>query len=288
MSRGEKSFTSDEIKKFADVDLYEKLAINKESFTPELVKKRFKKLALKYHPDKNPNDPDAKRKFMMLEVAYKILRNEDSRQMYDVMHDEALLESDIFESMKDFDRTKIKINSMTEKDFADEIRRKNLEIDPNFYDCKKFTDAEISAKIAEERNDDILSKDLQEKFKKDMETLNDITDEKERAKRFNDMFEMSRTKKVETQQIMSYGGNRSLLNTSIAKTNRYDTMYNDLNTFEEAFDHFNNELDEDDIGDMSFADYQKQYTSQFDTYGEIAKHTKLTNGRGDYRFDTDE
>ena len=47
------------------------------------IKEAFRKLARKYHPDLNPDDPDATSKFIELAEAYRTLKSEDSRNAVD-------------------------------------------------------------------------------------------------------------------------------------------------------------------------------------------------------------
>merc|ERR1712096_583940 len=51
--------------------------------TPEEIKKKNKRLALKYQPDKNLNNPDAAEKFKEINNANKILHDEGKRKIYD-------------------------------------------------------------------------------------------------------------------------------------------------------------------------------------------------------------
>ncbi|WP_160685642.1 DnaJ domain-containing protein [Clostridium sp. C2-6-12] len=46
------------------------------------IKKAFRSLAKKYHPDRNPDDKEALRKFQEVNEAYEVLSNEDSRNKY--------------------------------------------------------------------------------------------------------------------------------------------------------------------------------------------------------------
>jgi DnaJ-class molecular chaperone len=48
------------------------------------IRKSFRYLALKYHPDKNKNSEESKRKFMQIVEAYEILSDEQARKKYDV------------------------------------------------------------------------------------------------------------------------------------------------------------------------------------------------------------
>lgn len=63
-------------------DYYEVLGVSKTA-TPEEIKKAYRKLALKYHPDKNPGDKDAQEKFIEAAEAYEVLSNDEKRQKYD-------------------------------------------------------------------------------------------------------------------------------------------------------------------------------------------------------------
>ncbi len=63
-------------------DYYEVLGINKGSSEAD-IKKAFRKLARKYHPDVNPGDKTAEQRFKELNEAYEVLSDKDKRQQYD-------------------------------------------------------------------------------------------------------------------------------------------------------------------------------------------------------------
>lgn len=63
-------------------DYYEVLGIPKNTSTKD-IKKAYKKLAMKYHPDKNPGDKTAEEKFKEIKEAYEILTDDEKRQQYD-------------------------------------------------------------------------------------------------------------------------------------------------------------------------------------------------------------
>ena len=63
-------------------DYYEILGVNRDASAEE-IKKSYRKLAIKYHPDKNPNDPTAEEKFKEAAEAYEVLSNQEKRSRYD-------------------------------------------------------------------------------------------------------------------------------------------------------------------------------------------------------------
>lgn len=63
-------------------DYYEVLGVDK-SASAEEIKKAYRKAAIKYHPDRNPDDKDAEEKFKEAAEAYDVLSNPDKRARYD-------------------------------------------------------------------------------------------------------------------------------------------------------------------------------------------------------------
>ncbi|OJV16640.1 MAG: molecular chaperone DnaJ [Dyadobacter sp. 50-39] len=63
-------------------DYYEVLGVDRGASADE-IKKSYRKLAIKFHPDKNPDDPTAEDKFKEAAEAYSILSDENKRQRYD-------------------------------------------------------------------------------------------------------------------------------------------------------------------------------------------------------------
>jgi molecular chaperone DnaJ len=63
-------------------DFYEILGINKGATTAE-IKKAYRKKAIKFHPDKNPDDPTAEGKFKKAAEAYEVLSDPDKKARYD-------------------------------------------------------------------------------------------------------------------------------------------------------------------------------------------------------------
>ena len=73
-----------------DTKYYDLLNLKKDA-EPETIKKAYKKLALKYHPDRNPDDKDAAtKKFKEIGEAYEILSDEKKRKLYDEFGESAI------------------------------------------------------------------------------------------------------------------------------------------------------------------------------------------------------
>lgn len=64
------------------IDYYKTLGVT-SSATADDIKKAYRKLARKYHPDLNPNDPEAEQKFKEINEANEVLSHEENRKKYD-------------------------------------------------------------------------------------------------------------------------------------------------------------------------------------------------------------
>ncbi len=66
----------------SEIDYYEILQVNKNCDSNEL-KKSFRKLAMQYHPDRNPDNKEAEEKFKLINEAYQVLSDDEKRSIYD-------------------------------------------------------------------------------------------------------------------------------------------------------------------------------------------------------------
>ncbi len=91
------------------VDYYQTLSVAQNASAAE-IKKAYRKMAMKYHPDRNPDDREAEEKFKSCTEAYEVLSDERKRQIYDTYGHEGLRSSgyngpgnaeDIFSSFGD-------------------------------------------------------------------------------------------------------------------------------------------------------------------------------------------
>ena len=63
-------------------DYYELLEVSRDA-DGETIKKSYRRLAMKYHPDRNPGDKEAETKFKEINEAYDVLKDSQKRAAYD-------------------------------------------------------------------------------------------------------------------------------------------------------------------------------------------------------------
>ena len=70
-------------------DYYEVLGVDRSASADD-IKRSYRRLAMKYHPDRNPGDADAEACFKEASEAYEVLSDGDRRQRYDQFGHEGL------------------------------------------------------------------------------------------------------------------------------------------------------------------------------------------------------
>ena len=77
-------------------DYYQILSLGREASEQE-VKSAYRKLALKYHPDRNPDNPEAEEKFKEASEAYSVLSDSEKRNSYDRFGHDGVAGADAFD-----------------------------------------------------------------------------------------------------------------------------------------------------------------------------------------------
>jgi len=96
-------------------DYYEVLGVSRDSSADD-IKRAYRRLAMKYHPDKNPNDKDAEAKFKECAEAYEVLSDPDKRKQYNQFGHDGLRGS----GMHDYSRMHVEdISDMFSDIFGD-------------------------------------------------------------------------------------------------------------------------------------------------------------------------
>ena len=75
-------------------EYYEILGIAKDASLDD-IKSTYRRLALKYHPDKNPGDQEAEEQFKLISEAYQVLSDSEKRQLYDLYGHAGLSDMDL-------------------------------------------------------------------------------------------------------------------------------------------------------------------------------------------------
>jgi DnaJ family protein A protein 2 len=69
---------------YESANFYEIFGLDSASFKKDALRRAYHKLAKKYHPDKNPENADALKKFQRITHAFEILEDDDKRRNYDL------------------------------------------------------------------------------------------------------------------------------------------------------------------------------------------------------------
>jgi len=126
------------------LDYYEILGVSRNATKIE-IKKAYRKLAMKYHPDKNPGDKEAEEMFKKINEAYQVLSDDEKRAIYDRYGKEGLEGrgyksdfdfSDIFDMFNDFFGGGFERENSMPYDL-DKIIKVNLEFEEAVYGVSK-------------------------------------------------------------------------------------------------------------------------------------------------------
>ena len=79
----------------AKQDYYETLGVSR-SASEEEIKKAYRKLAMKYHPDRNPDDKVAEENFKAAAEAYEVLSEPEKKSRYDQFGHQGILVREVF------------------------------------------------------------------------------------------------------------------------------------------------------------------------------------------------
>lgn len=279
------TLTTDDFYALKDIDLYNVLCITMETYTPEIVKKKYRKLSIKYHPDKN-REEGANDKFTLIQLAYSILSNEQKKAMYDLVRSSENTVED-YDELKKQNKDELFIPKISDEEFARNIDRFNAEIDEEYGKNKgKLSDIEVNKLMQINRNENLLPLDMKTKFEEDFNKLKNIGDEKAKRDAFNAMFDVAHVdEEDEVHDLMLYNGNTTLMNYNVGTTNNYSSMfYQGEGSYEDSFKITSTNLKEE-LDERSYEEQMAEYENATQDLYEISKTSTLKNGRADFRFD---
>lgn len=268
------------------VNLYEILGfVSKDEFTPELAKKSYRKLALKYHPDKNPNVSTDK--FEAIQLAYLILLTPDYKIQYDNVYDNnSQLKDfkDLISSYKSEIET-IQFNKISEKEFKDQIHELNIKNGGILDILNQETATNTVNKMIIDRN--VENNEFATQYKADINILEGISDQTELNKKFNEMFEskndeVSHFDDVSSTGITVFNGCDTLCDYTTLSNMDYNSMYASNSTYEQSFKI--NQVPKYVDDNRTIEDRMKEYLNSTDELGKIAKKSSSSNtSHADFR-----
>ncbi|MDO5715413.1 MAG: molecular chaperone DnaJ [Tissierellia bacterium] len=142
-------------------DFYEILEVERDCTTAEL-KKSYKRLAKKYHPDLRPGDEEAEAKFKEINYAYEVLSDEEKRRKYDTFGEEGLNGnfsggggfggfSDIFDDIFDiFGGGGFRTSQQNRKDMPQKGESIRYDITLDFFEAVFGVEKDINIRVEEE------------------------------------------------------------------------------------------------------------------------------------------
>lgn len=220
------------------IDFYEVLGIDDRDTTTSEIRKKYVKLAAKYHPDKYvDNDPQI---FSLIQRAWECLGNEEKRKEYDffLSMEEKSKNSDFLNLKKGFTNyMDLKKNEPVDEH---QLKRAKLEFDAAFddmdkknnFDRKKYSDVALAPKEAINRLTDLaLEREQQEiEFTQARIFSGDKLDD-DKLKKFNEYFDMYKNEREKNNKLIKRSDAPSAWNSVIS-----DNQFTLLDSFDKDYD----------------------------------------------------
>jgi hypothetical protein len=263
------------------VNLYEVLNLTKDEFSPESAKKSYRKLALKFHPDKNPDAPPDK--FEAIQLAYLILSTPEYKEQYDTIYDTNSQTKDFKDLATTYNAEKdtFQFEKISEEEFAARIKEINLKNNAQLEQLKEEDALDAVNKMMSDRS--VFSDEVLNQNKQMANALAGISDPTELNKKFNAMFEEANDLAEKFNDSVAFGqtgmtvfnGTDTLCNYTTLSNLKYDSMYASNSTYEESFKL--NKVPKYVDDNKSLEDRMKEYLSRSDDLAAMAKKSTSAN-----------
>lgn len=224
------------------IDFYEVLGVEDRNMSASEIRKKYVKLAVKYHPDKSKDaDPQI---FALIQRAWDCLGNEEKRNQYDsfLANDQKAKKSDHNNMKKNFES----FMDLKKNDLEDDVKKKKAEIEftmgfdemdkKHSFNRKKYKDEEehkLSSKETSNRfNDLMLEREQQEiEFAQSRMFPEGTKFNGETLKRFNEIFDDYKHKKNKNDEIIERRDGPTAWNNIFG-----DNNFTALDSFDKTYD----------------------------------------------------